>query len=108
MKTVINFVENNANATTFAKNSPRRGLERILSASGEQKRVLQWCEVRLRDIDVGSRKKPAGCSFHVMVMEDPSRTECVGMANAEKMLAKVQAFLGEVSKPVCSSEGGTK
>ena len=54
-------------------------------------------EVRLRDFDVGSRKKPAGYSFHVMVMEDPSRTECVGMANAEKMLAKVHWVLGEVS-----------
>ena len=97
MKTEIIFVENNANATTFAKILPRRGLERILSASGERNGAFQWREVRFRDFDVGSRKKPAGCSFHVMVMEDPSRTECVGMASVEKMLAKVQAFLGEVS-----------
>ena len=97
MKTVINFVENNANATTFAKISPRRGQERTLSASGERKRAFQWCEVRFRDFDVGSRKKPAGCSFHVMVMEDPSRTECVGMASVEKMLAKVHWPLEEVS-----------
>ena len=71
-----------------------------MSATGAQnpkKRVFQCVEVRLRDFDVGSRKKPAGCSFHVMVMEDPSRTECVGVANGEKMLAKVQASVTEVS-----------
>ena len=61
MKTEINFVENNANATTFAKNLPRRGLERILSASGEQKGAFQWCEVRFRDFDVEALLDAAVC-----------------------------------------------
>ena len=33
----------------------------------------------------------------MMVMEDPSRTECVGMASVEKKLAKVHWPLEEVS-----------
>ena len=93
MKTEINFVENNANAATFTKILPRRGLERILSASGEQKGAFQWCEVRFRDFDVGSQKKPAGCSFHVMVMEDHARAECVAMARGEKCWPKFTGLL---------------
>ena len=53
--------------------------------------------MRFCDFDFFFEKKPAGSSFHVCVMQVHARTEWVNVLDLEKMLAKVQGLLGEVS-----------
>ena len=55
---------------------------------------MRFCDL---DFDFFSKKKPVGSSFHVYVMQVHARTGWVSVADLEKMLAKVQGVLGEVS-----------
>ena len=43
------------------------------------------------------KKKPAGSSFHVLVMQAHARMDLVSEANHEKMLGKVLCVLEDVS-----------
>ena len=62
-----------------------------------KKVTFQWGEGRFCDPDIFCEKKPVGSSFHVILMLVHARTGHVAVLGLEKMLAKVQAFLREVS-----------
>ena len=65
--------------------------------AAEKKSSFLGGKGRFCDFDIFSEKKPVGSSFHVYVMQVHARTGWVSVADLEKMLAKVQGVLGEVS-----------
>ena len=65
--------------------------------AAEKKSSFLGGKGRFCDFDIFSKKKPVGSSFHVYVMKVHARTRWVNVPDLEKMLAKVQGVLGEVS-----------
>ena len=87
-------------AKIFARRGCRRGPYSIGGASpraAEKKSSFLGGKGRFCDFDIFSKKKPVGSSFHVYVMKVHARMGWVNVPDLEKMLAKVQGVLGEVS-----------
>ena len=78
------------------KKISRCAAHRIFS-SWCKKVTLQWGEVRFCEARAFLKKKPAGYSFHVLVMQAHVRTGPETMPNVEIMWAKVRYFLSQVS-----------
>ena len=76
------------------RKSPLRG---TCASAREKKVTFPGGDMRFYDFDMFSGKKPAGTSFHVLVMQAHARTGAHTVPDVEEMLHKVRWGLREVS-----------
>ena len=86
-------------AKIFAERGCRRGAYSLGGRRRAPRKKIEFSRqnFRSRDPDIFLRKKMVGRSFHVILMIVHARTGSIAVASLEKMLAKVQGILGDVS-----------